>query len=1210
MGLTGRACALAMFAFDGMIRRQLKAMIGEAGDANVSVSNGCVLIEDVHFDEAALEELIWPSTDPSLPPMKLGTLHVQKLAVSIPWGNFTKGFVEVELDGLSVNLARRPAAEATVQVLRSRKEACVAELMMGLVSTVSSMAGKSAKKKKEAADSAKEGEQSSGGPLSFLGAGVQTMVLGLVRKVLETFRPIIRISNVHIRYEDLAADAAARLALGVTVGKLMLQHPDSPYSEIDEDPNMMPVKDVVDLEVAISGVGAYLHSGSMGATSVIGGGPEAQAIAKRKARDAPALTGSAAKRAAATNGGEDDRTVEAMRRILVGLLRGDEPEGAHQWILRPIAVSGKVHVNVGIFIGAPTRFDWPHMVVADLTVAPIAVAVSTEQACALVVAGSELMLMPARYMYKMLRPIQWHPRAVLRAAINAVLGTLVEVSGATRLRNAIRDRMQYQRTLVDAMHKMRMRDGLGAAREPIQLEDMTHVTDSKGTIQLNQLVDQSPASSATTSKSSRFAKRSKSGGSTAETLTASAPAATEQQKAIDSLLEVDALTPPMQIALWRLVAWAQAKSEAERAKLEGKASRRSLLTSALLGRVKSGLPSGDAILAASSALADVGGDGEVGEDDGDDPLAEAPLSFEMAVVNLRIEEVSVKLLIDDSLHEIGKPMGAGMRSMPQIELAASAAAAAAEPGAKTVTTVTTNSNLDGSITTTTSVTTFKKPVTDRPLTTVLGLSLTPIVVRARVAPKTATGVRLAVGEILLEHQIGRGADETQPLLRFHGNKLIPDTSPLLGPPKPVVEVPRPVSKGLTGFLTGTPKKPPPLKLPPGGTPATTDKAAAGEGEESGEESTPLPPALHAVISLPPEQPPGEPPRLDSLHADLTIHRGEGRLAPHQLRELFGAFFAPLDTSLDLLPGASISREAVGVLREMAEGMLTQPWWAILNALPAVLELVSGPDVMPALLSLNINAAITEGIAIHLMGEPKVGTSLGARHTVPLGRLQIPPIALALSPTETASERQVRLKIGLLDDIVLASHKVTPPLRPLSGPDAAVPIDASRLGAMLLSEQLQLENELRSAQELNRRMAAELAELQVNQDLMRAELYAHSYAPTPLRSPTSARMAASAPAAGASSAPSPSSPTTPAATERRAASAVASPSAPLSDRRLPPPVVLKAAPAASSTAPARGDGGKSSGKRGSKGLVRIFSRRASSPRQPTGGSPVEPSVQSI
>ena len=67
------------------------------------------------------------------------------------------------------------------------------------------------------------------------------------------------------------------MALGLTVQRLFIQHPDSPYSEMIEDPEMQPVKDVTSLELNLDGVGLYMHTASMGVQSVIGGGPAAQA---------------------------------------------------------------------------------------------------------------------------------------------------------------------------------------------------------------------------------------------------------------------------------------------------------------------------------------------------------------------------------------------------------------------------------------------------------------------------------------------------------------------------------------------------------------------------------------------------------------------------------------------------------------------------------------------------------------------------------------------------------------------------------------------------------------------------------------------------------------------------------------------------------------------------------------------------------------------
>ena len=374
-----------MFALDGLIRRQIRSVIGDVGDANVEVKGGNITINDVHFDESVLEDAIFPPVDPALPPARLSLVHVKKLAIKIPWGNFSKGFVDVELDGLSVNLVRRPTSDVTVEDLRARKEACVAELMKQLVEQLMAMAASNKKNKKnkgrdskaDDGDDKKSDDDKGGGA----GGGPPGFIKSAIRKVIEAFRPIVRITNVHIRYEDLEEDAVdlqerdAPLALGVTIGRLMLQHPDSPYSEIDEDLNMMPCKDVVPLEVNVDGLGVYMHTAAMGVESVIGGGPDAQRCARR----AVGRGG----QAAAVGQGEGAwrrptaRTTGRRRwaRCSARCSRR-RAAGRREWLIRPISVSGKVHVNTGLFIKARTAFDWPHLAVADLEVGPIQVQIS------------------------------------------------------------------------------------------------------------------------------------------------------------------------------------------------------------------------------------------------------------------------------------------------------------------------------------------------------------------------------------------------------------------------------------------------------------------------------------------------------------------------------------------------------------------------------------------------------------------------------------------------------------------------------------------------------------------------------------------------------------------------------------------------------------------------------------------------------------------
>ena len=108
-----------MFALDGLIRRQIRSVIGDAGDANVEVKGGNITINDVHFDESVLEDAIFPPVDPALPPARLSPREEARDQVL----GQLRGFVDVELDGLSVNLARAGRRRHVETCARARKRA-------------------------------------------------------------------------------------------------------------------------------------------------------------------------------------------------------------------------------------------------------------------------------------------------------------------------------------------------------------------------------------------------------------------------------------------------------------------------------------------------------------------------------------------------------------------------------------------------------------------------------------------------------------------------------------------------------------------------------------------------------------------------------------------------------------------------------------------------------------------------------------------------------------------------------------------------------------------------------------------------------------------------------------------------------------------------------------------------------------------------------
>ena len=91
-------------------------------------------------------------------------------------------------------------------VCKKRSKACVAGLMEQLVAQLRAMQQRTKSKTKR-----KSKEEA---PAAEAGGGSNKMLAGLLRKVLESFRPIVRLTNVHIRYEDLGPDASSPMALG------------------------------------------------------------------------------------------------------------------------------------------------------------------------------------------------------------------------------------------------------------------------------------------------------------------------------------------------------------------------------------------------------------------------------------------------------------------------------------------------------------------------------------------------------------------------------------------------------------------------------------------------------------------------------------------------------------------------------------------------------------------------------------------------------------------------------------------------------------------------------------------------------------------------------------------------------------------------------------------------------------------------------------
>ena len=89
-----------------VLTRELANIIHTDEQSIVSVVNGNVRLENVRLRCSVLERLLSHHLGHGLP-VKIVLAHITLLSVSIPWGDWSHGFTEVTVDGLTVLLASR-----------------------------------------------------------------------------------------------------------------------------------------------------------------------------------------------------------------------------------------------------------------------------------------------------------------------------------------------------------------------------------------------------------------------------------------------------------------------------------------------------------------------------------------------------------------------------------------------------------------------------------------------------------------------------------------------------------------------------------------------------------------------------------------------------------------------------------------------------------------------------------------------------------------------------------------------------------------------------------------------------------------------------------------------------------------------------------------------------------------------------------------------
>lgn len=100
-----------MNILDRVVREQVSALLRETGltESQVSCENGVLLIQDVHFNERRLEDMISVQMGEVLS-VKVEMIHVQRIYAKIPFFTFSQGYIDVRLAELQRTMALRSGA--------------------------------------------------------------------------------------------------------------------------------------------------------------------------------------------------------------------------------------------------------------------------------------------------------------------------------------------------------------------------------------------------------------------------------------------------------------------------------------------------------------------------------------------------------------------------------------------------------------------------------------------------------------------------------------------------------------------------------------------------------------------------------------------------------------------------------------------------------------------------------------------------------------------------------------------------------------------------------------------------------------------------------------------------------------------------------------------------------------------------------------------
>ena len=295
-----------------VLTRELRKVLHD--DARtIRVEDGHVRLEDVRLRCNVLHQLLAQELGLSAPPVQIVMVHVGLLSISIPWGDWSQGFTEITLDGLSVLLASRTKPLEATEV-QQQKEATVRRAMERIIAS-------------------HQQERSKSGVFDELGAT-------LLRNLLAHCRPRVHISRIHLRYEQQPLSAA----VGVTLRGCDLVHADDGFGPL-----------VSELALQLSDAASYVHlrSERLSSGAKVGGGAQGGG-----AQGGAAPSG--AKGGAAIEGAEERRVARRMQSVFTADGSDGGPlDGDSGWLVGPACCAGRVFLNLGCFFGGALQHALP-----------------------------------------------------------------------------------------------------------------------------------------------------------------------------------------------------------------------------------------------------------------------------------------------------------------------------------------------------------------------------------------------------------------------------------------------------------------------------------------------------------------------------------------------------------------------------------------------------------------------------------------------------------------------------------------------------------------------------------------------------------------------------------------------------------------------------------------------------------------------------------